>query len=78
MFLSYFRQVRHINKLKDRQWAYYDEIAAAANVPSFPPVVRKIFDHVSEMRNLNMTTYKNYKYRIIDNENFSVCYCKPC
>ncbi|XP_029661261.1 flavin-containing monooxygenase FMO GS-OX3-like [Formica exsecta] len=71
-------QLRHINKLKDRQWAYYDEIAAAANVPSFPPVIRKIFDHVSDMRDINFTTYKNYQYCIIDNENFSVSYCKPC
>lgn len=71
-------QLRHINKLKDRQWAYYDEIAAAANVPSLPPVMKKIFDHVSDMRDINFTTYKNYQYRIIDNENFSVSYCKPC
>ncbi|EZA46628.1 Flavin-containing monooxygenase FMO GS-OX-like protein [Ooceraea biroi] len=70
--------LRHINKLKDRQWAYYDEIAAAANVPSFPPVARKIFDHVSEMRNINFTTYKNYQYHIIDSENFSVSCSKPC
>ncbi|KAL6444927.1 hypothetical protein ACFW04_002140 [Cataglyphis niger] len=71
-------QLRHINKLKDRQWAYYDEIAAAANVPSFPPVIRKIFDHVIDMRDINFTTYKNYQYRIINNENFNVSYCKPC
>lgn len=70
--------LRHINKLKDRQWDYYDEIAAAANVPSFPAVARKIFDHVSEMRSVNFLTYKNYQYRIIDNENFSVSCCKPC
>nr|XP_012216802.1 PREDICTED: flavin-containing monooxygenase FMO GS-OX-like 3 [Linepithema humile]XP_012216803.1 PREDICTED: flavin-containing monooxygenase FMO GS-OX-like 3 [Linepithema humile] len=70
--------LRHINKLKDRQWAYYDEIAAAANVPSFPPVVKKIFDHVSEMRDIDFTIYKNYQYRIIDKENFNVTYYKPC
>ncbi|KAL6416597.1 hypothetical protein ACFW04_013320 [Cataglyphis niger] len=70
-------QLRHINKLKDRQWAY-DEIAAAANVPSFPPVIRKIFDHVIDMRDINFTTYKNYQYRINNNENFNVSYCKPC
>ncbi|KAL6417573.1 hypothetical protein ACFW04_012656 [Cataglyphis niger] len=71
-------QLRHINKLKDRQWAYYDEIAAAANVSSFPPVIRKIFDHVIDMRDINFTTYKNYQYRINNNENFNVSYCKPC
>ncbi|KAG7207338.1 hypothetical protein KM043_009003 [Ampulex compressa] len=70
--------LRHIIKLKDRQWAYYDEIAAAANVPSFPPVIRKIFDHVSEMRDVDFTTYKNHQYRIMDGEHFTVSCCKPC
>ncbi|CAK9833794.1 Flavin-containing monooxygenase FMO GS-OX-like 3 [Anthophora retusa] len=70
--------LRHIIKLKERQWAYYDEIAAAANISSFPPVIRKIYDHSNKMRELDFTTYKNYQYRIIDDENFVVCYCKPC
>ncbi|XP_012271470.1 flavin-containing monooxygenase FMO GS-OX-like 4 [Orussus abietinus] len=70
--------LRHINKMKERQWAYYDEIAAAANIPSFPPVVKKIYDHTNQMRELDLTTYKNYQYRIVDNENFTVCCCKPC
>lgn len=71
-------QLRHINKLKDRAWGYYDEIAAAAGVPSFPPVVRKVADHSSKMRELDLNTYKNYQYRIVDNENFTVNYYKPC
>ncbi|XP_029043037.1 flavin-containing monooxygenase FMO GS-OX-like 3 [Osmia bicornis bicornis] len=70
--------LRHINKLMGRQWAYYDEIAAAANIPGFPPVIKKIYDHVSQMRELDITIYKNYQYRIIDDENFVVCCCKPC
>lgn len=70
--------LRHIIKLKDRQWAYYDEIAEAAKIPSFPPVVRKIFDHVSDMRDLDFTTYKNHQYRIIDSNTFAVSCCKPC
>lgn len=70
--------IRHINKMMDRQWAYYDEIAAAVNVPSFPPVIKKIYDYSSQMRELDFTTYKNYQYRIIDRENFTVCCCKPC
>ncbi|XP_011159541.2 flavin-containing monooxygenase FMO GS-OX4 isoform X1 [Solenopsis invicta] len=70
--------LRHINKLKDRQWAYYDELAAAANVPGFLPVIKKIMDHAFEMRDVDFTIYKNYQYRIIDSENFSVSYCKPC
>ncbi|XP_076162737.1 uncharacterized protein LOC143144323 isoform X2 [Ptiloglossa arizonensis] len=69
---------RHIIKLKERQWAYYDEIAAIANIPSFPPVIKKIYNHANEIRELDITTYKNHKYRIIDDENFAVCYCKPC
>ncbi|XP_032679396.1 flavin-containing monooxygenase FMO GS-OX-like 3 isoform X2 [Odontomachus brunneus] len=69
--------IRYINKLKDRQWAYYDEIAAAANVPNFPPVIKKINDHVNEMRDTNITGYKNYKYHIIDNDTFSVSCYKP-
>ncbi|XP_043274383.1 flavin-containing monooxygenase FMO GS-OX-like 4 [Venturia canescens] len=69
---------RHINKMKERQWAYYDEIAKLANVPSFPPVVKKIYDHTNAMRLINFTTYKNYRYRIVDAENFTVSYCKPC
>ncbi|XP_015434732.1 PREDICTED: flavin-containing monooxygenase FMO GS-OX-like 3 [Dufourea novaeangliae] len=70
--------LRHIIKLKERQWAYYDELAACANVPSLPPVIKKIYDHVNQMRELDFTTYKNYQYHIIDDENFVVCYSKPC
>uniref|UniRef100_A0A6V7IJT0 Uncharacterized protein n=1 Tax=Bracon brevicornis TaxID=1563983 RepID=A0A6V7IJT0_9HYME len=70
--------MRHIIKMKDRQWAYYDELAATANVPSFPPVIRKIWEHVNEMRETDFTTYKNYQYRIIDKENFKVSYSKLC
>ncbi|XP_018359527.1 PREDICTED: flavin-containing monooxygenase FMO GS-OX-like 6 isoform X2 [Trachymyrmex cornetzi] len=70
--------LRHINKLKDRQWAYYDELATAANVTGFLPVVKKVMDHVLQMREVDFTTYKNYQYRIIDSENYSVSYCKPC
>ncbi|KAK2585122.1 hypothetical protein KPH14_008632 [Odynerus spinipes] len=66
--------LRHIIKLKERQWTYYDEIAAAANVPSFPPVIKKIYDHVSEMRDIDFISYKNYQYRIIDDENFTVSF----
>lgn len=69
---------RHIIKMKDRQWAYYDEIAAAANIPSFPPVIKKIYDYTNHVRELNFGTYKNFQYRIIDKENFTVNYCKPC
>ncbi|OAD59924.1 Flavin-containing monooxygenase FMO GS-OX-like 3 [Eufriesea mexicana] len=71
-------QLRHINKLKERQWAYYDELAAATGIPSFPPVIRKIYDHSNQMRELDIGNYKNYQYRIIDDENFVVCCCKPC
>ncbi|XP_076243299.1 uncharacterized protein LOC143184733 [Calliopsis andreniformis] len=70
--------LRHIGRLKERQWEYYDEIAAAANIPSLPPVIRKIYDYTNEMRELDFTTYKNLQYRIIDDENFIVGYCKPC
>ncbi|XP_017888392.1 flavin-containing monooxygenase FMO GS-OX3-like isoform X1 [Ceratina calcarata] len=70
--------LRHITKLKERQWAYYDEMAKAANVRGFPPVIKKIYDHSNAMRELDFTTYKNYQYRIIDDENFVACYCKPC
>ncbi|XP_046745134.1 flavin-containing monooxygenase FMO GS-OX3-like isoform X2 [Diprion similis] len=69
---------RHIIKLKDRQWAYYDDIATTAGVPSFPPVIRKIWDHTCEMRDQDLTTYKNYRYHIVDRENFTVDYYKPC
>ncbi|XP_063978277.1 uncharacterized protein LOC135163062 [Diachasmimorpha longicaudata] len=78
MLLDQGIPARHIIKMKDRQWAYYDEIATAANVPSFPPVIKKIYDHANEMRELNFTTYKNYQYRILDKENFSFHYCKIC
>ena len=64
--------------MMDRQWAYYDELAAAVSIPSFPPVIRKIYDYSNEMRKLDFTTYKNYQYRIVDHENFTVSCCKPC
>lgn len=64
--------------MKERQWGYYDEIATAANVASFPPVIKKIYDHSNAMRELDFMSYKNYQYRIIDKENFTVDYCKPC
>lgn len=77
MSLSY-PQLRHINKMCDRQWAYYEEIASAAGVAGFQPVVKKIYDYSSQMREQDFTTYKNYQYRILDRENFAVTCCKPC
>ncbi|XP_043462320.1 flavin-containing monooxygenase FMO GS-OX-like 2 [Leptopilina heterotoma] len=70
--------IRHINKLVDRQWDYYDEIAAAVHVPSFPPVIKKIYNYSNKMRELDLMTYKNYQYRIIDSENFTVSCRKGC
>lgn len=64
--------------MKERQWDYYDEIAAAANVPSFPPVIKKIYDYTNKMRELDFMIYKNYQYKIVDKNNFTVRYCKPC
>lgn len=62
----------------DRQWDYYDEIAAAIQVPSFPPVIRKIYNYSKKMRELDLMTYKNYQYRIVDSENFTVICSKNC
>ncbi|XP_034942590.1 flavin-containing monooxygenase FMO GS-OX-like 7 [Chelonus insularis] len=75
MLLEQGIPIRHIGKMKERQWAYYDEIAAAANIPSFPPVIKKIYHHTMKMRQLNLMTYKDYHYKIIDNENFTFRYC---
>ncbi|KAL7296274.1 hypothetical protein TKK_0010510 [Trichogramma kaykai] len=68
--------LRHINKMCKRQWAYYDEIAKAAGCPAFKPVVRKIYEHCNKMRDIDFTTYKNYMYSIVDDENFEVAPCK--
>ncbi|KAH0569046.1 flavin-containing monooxygenase FMO GS-OX3-like [Cotesia glomerata] len=76
MLLQQGIPIRHIIKMKERQWAYYDEIATAANVASFPPVIKKIYNHSNAMRELDFMTYKNYQYRIIDKEDFTVCYGK--
>lgn len=70
--------LRHISKMKERQWAYYDELAAAAKIPSFPPVIKKIYDHTNGIRKSDFTTYKSHQYRIVDSENFTVSCCKPC
>lgn len=56
----------------ERAWSYYEEIALAAGVPGFAPVIKNIYDYNQKMRKKNLTNYKNYKYRIIDNENFEV------
>ncbi|KAK0092882.1 hypothetical protein PV326_000380 [Microctonus aethiopoides] len=78
MLLQQGIPIRHIIKMKERQWDYYDEIAAAANVPSFPPVIKKIYDYSNKMRELDFMIYKNYQYKIVDKNNFTVRYCKPC
>lgn len=62
----------------DRQWNYYNEMAAAAKISSLSPVIKKIYDYSNQMRELDFTTYKNYQYRIIDQENFTVCCRKLC
>lgn len=70
--------IRHINKMCDRQWDYYDEISTAAGVPGFRPVVKKIYDYCCKMREEDFSTYKNYQFRILDRENFVVSCYKPC
>lgn len=62
----------------ERQWSYYEEIAKAAGCMGFRPVIKKIYDYSNNMRQQDFTTYKNYQYRIVDNENFLVSSCKPC
>ncbi|XP_058799319.1 uncharacterized protein LOC131668865 [Phymastichus coffea] len=78
MLLDQCIALRHINKMCDRQWAYYEELAKAAGCPGFRPVVKKIYDYSNQMRQQDFTTYKNYQYRIVDDENFAVSCCKPC
>ncbi|XP_051154859.1 uncharacterized protein LOC127277617 isoform X2 [Leptopilina boulardi] len=70
--------IRHINRLMGRQWDYYDELAAAVKISSFPPVIKKIYYHSIETRELNFANYKNYQYHIVDQENFTVCCRKSC
>lgn len=69
-------QVRHFLKLKDRQWAYYDEIAAKANIATIPLSIRKIYDFVANSRDQNLSTYKDYRYRVVDDENFTIHFGK--
>nr|BCT26322.1 flavin-dependent monooxygenase [Euura sp. 'Pontania] len=68
--------LRHLLKLKDRQWPYYDEIAAKANIATVPPVIRKIVEFVNKTRDQDLRTYKDYRYRVLDSENFTVHFGK--
>lgn len=62
--------------MAERAWSYYEEIASAAGVPGLSPVIKNIYDYNKKMRKKNLDTYKNYKYRVIDHENFEVSLVK--
>jgi hypothetical protein len=58
------------HRLADDQWTYFNLLAKLANRPCLPPVIQKIYAHVHDQRTLNLVTFKSFRYRIVDMDNF--------
>ncbi|XP_063988491.1 senecionine N-oxygenase-like [Diachasmimorpha longicaudata] len=69
--------VRYILKFLNDGWKYYDGLAALAKVPAFPVVLKKIFNHMMLMVAVNLQTFKNYRYEIVNPKKFRVQYISP-
>lgn len=57
---------------------FFNDMAKLAGVPPPKPVVMKVYEHVADMREQHLPIYKNYYYKIIDDENFQFCYNTRC
>ncbi|KAI6179673.1 Flavin-containing monooxygenase [Aphelenchoides besseyi] len=64
--------IGYFHRLGPDQWKYFDHLAKLANQPPLKPVIRKIFDNVHEQRTKDLATFKSFRYRILDSENFEV------
>ncbi|XP_063988409.1 uncharacterized protein LOC135168305 [Diachasmimorpha longicaudata] len=56
--------------LRYSSWTEFDQLATLANASKIRPVIRSIFQHCLRAQQQNVRQYKQYGYKIIDNENF--------
>lgn len=56
----------------DKHEAYYEEIAKTADIPSIRPVTVNIFNESFRKYLDNFTTFRDFSYKIIDDESFAI------
>ncbi|CAG0915132.1 unnamed protein product [Notodromas monacha] len=60
----------YYHRMAELQWDYMDDLASLAGVESFSPVLKKLYQHVGGWRMIDLTSYKNRKYRLLNKEEF--------
>ncbi|CAD5205712.1 unnamed protein product [Bursaphelenchus okinawaensis] len=63
--------VKFYHRMHTAQWVYFELLSKVANRPhTLPPVAKAIYEHVHDQRQVNLTTYKANRYRIVDENTF--------
>ncbi|CAG4953553.1 unnamed protein product [Parnassius apollo] len=71
IILSKGRPLSDIHFLAEKEDQYYAEITAESGIDRVPPVMFKIRIVDTEAKLENLYTYRNYVYKVIDNETFT-------
>jgi len=61
---------RHFHDMGPLQWAYMESLEAEIGVIPLPPVVRKIAEVTRSQRLVDIVSYKNCHYKIVDENSF--------
>jgi hypothetical protein len=65
-------QWKYAHKFGALQWDYILELATLSKSEKLPPVVQKMYEHVSCVRKKQLLNYRNFNYQIIS-ENEFIC-----
>ncbi|XP_052756556.1 senecionine N-oxygenase-like isoform X2 [Galleria mellonella] len=68
--LSQGKPLSHIHFLGEKEDDYYAELTKESGIERVPPVMFKIRTCDTEAKLENLYTYRNYTYRVLDNETF--------
>lgn len=62
---------RFFHLLADRQWDHFRYLSELANVKhTLKPVIRHMYDDVYQQRRVNCMGYKQFRYTVVDDDNF--------
>ncbi|XP_064536619.1 senecionine N-oxygenase [Drosophila montana] len=65
-----FANRKKAHQMGERQFDYYNELANMTGIENIKPVILKLMKDCGKKYIFELDTYRNYRYKVIDNENF--------
>ncbi|XP_060654892.1 LOW QUALITY PROTEIN: senecionine N-oxygenase [Drosophila nasuta] len=65
-----FYNRKKAHQMGERQFVYYNELARMAGIDNIKPVILKLMKDCGKKYIFELDTYRNNRYRIVDDENF--------